>query len=349
MSHNHLNIGVIGCGHWGPNHVRVFSQLKGCTVAAIADSDERRLAALRERFPGLRASRDYRTVLADPSLHAVVVATPTSLHGSIAADALRMNKHVLCEKPLCLNPNEGQFLVSLAKRKDLILMVGHVFLFNPGIEKLKELMDCDEVGDVRYLSAIRTNLGPVRNDVNAVYDLAAHDIAVFNWLLGAEPVEVKAMGAAFIRPGIEDVAIITMKYPNSVLASIQCSWLDPKKVRQMTIVGSKRMITWDDLALSNPVAIYEKTVEARREITDYGEFLRVSMLDGDVRLPKVRTDEPLRIQAEAFLKAIRSGRLEKSDGGFAVGVVRALTNIALELTEQAKPVERFEKWQKEFC
>src|SRR5262249_449256 len=162
--------------------------------------------------------------------------------------------------------------------------------------------------------AIRTNLGPVRSDVNAVYDLASHDIAVFNWLLNAEPVEVRSMAAAFLQPGIEDVAIVTMKYPGNVLASIQCSWLDPKKVRQMAIVGSKRMITWDDLALANPVAVYEKTVETNKEVTDYGEFLRLSMFDGDVRLPKVKTEEPLKAQAEAFLTAIRRGRLEKSDG-----------------------------------
>ena len=201
-------------------------------------------------------------------------------------------------------------------------MVGHTFLFNPGIKKLKELIDSGEIGAVRSLSAVRTNLGPVRSDVNAAWDLASHDIAIFNWLLGTGPLELQAMGAAFLQPGIEDVVNITMRYSGNVLASVQCSWLDPKKVRQMTIVGSKRMMTWDDLDLANPVAIYEKTVETNSEVTGYGEFLRLSMLDGDVRLPKVEADEPLRAQDSAFVRAIRDGTRPPSDGAFGVGVIR---------------------------
>jgi predicted dehydrogenase len=333
MKSDQLGIGVIGCGHWGPNQIRVFSQLKGCSVVAVSDSDEKRLAAVCERFPQLRPFIDYRTMLRDGGVDAIIVAAPTSLHRLIAEDALRMSKHVLCEKPLCLDPADGEALVALAKRKNLILMVGHVFLFNPGIAKVKELIDADEIGEPRYVSAIRTNLGPVRSDVNAVYDLASHDIAIFNWLLEAEPLEVRAMGAAFIQPGIEDVAIITMKYPGNVLASIQCSWLDPKKVRQITVVGSKRMITWDDLALSNPVAIYEKSVESNAEATDYGQFLRLSMLDGDVRLPKVEVEEPLKAQAAAFLRAVREGTAPRSDGAFATGVVNVLSQVQQALND----------------
>jgi len=323
----HIRMGVIGCGHWGPNHLRVFSQIKDCAVAAMADTDERRLADIRRNHPQVRPFAGHRELLREAGVDAVVVVTPTKTHFGIVRDALNAGKHVLCEKPLCLEPAEGEELVALAREKKLVLMVGHIFLFNPGLLKVKELMEAGEIGSVRYLSATRTNLGPVRGDVNAAYDLASHDIAVFNWLLGAEPVEVRATGAAFLQPGIEDVVVAALKYPGNILGAIQVSWLDPKKVRQMTIVGGKRMITWDDLALSNPVAIYEKTVETNREISDYGEFLRVSMIDGDVRLPKVRAEEPLKAQNSAFLRAVRDGQTPKSDGVFAVGVVRALKKL----------------------
>jgi predicted dehydrogenase len=326
-----LRIGVIGCGHWGPNHIRTFSMMKDCTVTAIADANAKRLASVCEMFPHVRGFADHTSLLRDGGVNAVIVVTPTKTHFAVVTDALNAGKHVLCEKPLCIDSAEGEQLVALAKGKGLVLMVGHIFLFNPGILKVKELVDKGEVGDVRSLSASRTNLGPVRSDVNAAWDLASHDIAVFNWLLGAEPIEVQAMGAAFLQPGIEDVVNITLKYPGHVLASIQCSWLDPKKVRQMTLVGSKKMITWDDLALSNPVAIFEKTVATNKEVTDYGEFLRLSMLDGDVHLPKVQAGEPLKVQDAAFVRAVREGQAKISDGTFALGVVRVLEKVQAAL------------------
>ena len=322
-----LRIGVIGCGHWGPNHIRVFSQMKDCNVVAIADASEQRLAAVCDMFPHVQGFGDHHALLRDGGVDAIVVVTPTKTHFAVVRDALNAGKHVLCEKPLCTDAGEGEQLVALAKARSHVLMVGHIFLFNPGLLKVKQLVDAGEVGSVRSLSAVRTNLGPVRSDVNAAWDLASHDIAVFNWLLGAEPVAVSAMGAAFLQPGVEDVAVITLKYPGNVLASIHCSWLDPKKVRQLTLVGSKRMITWDDLALSNPVAIYEKAVATKIESSDYGEFLRISMLDGDVHLPKVNADEPLRAQDGAFLRAVREGKTPRSDGAFGLGVVRVLNRI----------------------
>jgi predicted dehydrogenase len=331
MPSSPLKIGVIGCGHWGPNHIRVFSSFKDCAVIALADTSEKRLATGLDMFPHVRGFADHRALLRDGGVDAVVIVTPTKTHFEVVTDALNAGKHVLCEKPLCLDAAEGQQLVALAKSKGLVLMVGHIFLFNAGILKVKEWIDSGEIGEVRSLSASRTNLGPVRSDVNAAWDLASHDIAVFNWLLNAEPIEVQAMGASFLQPGIEDVVNINLKYPRNVLATIQCSWLDPKKVRQMTIVGSKRMVTWDDLALSNPVAVYEKTVETNREVTDYGEFLRLSMLDGDVRLPKVQPSEPLKTQDAAFVKAVQSGGAVLSDGNFAVSVVKVLQQVQAQM------------------
>ena len=202
---------------------------------------------------------------------------------------------------------------------------------SPAIEKLKELVDSGELGALYYLSAFRTNLGPIRSDANAAYDLAAHDISIFNWLLGAEPEQVLATGASFLQPDVEDVVFISLRYPNGVLASIQASWLDPKKVRQITVVGSQRMATWDDLQLTSPIAIFDKGAVAQPESGDFGEFLRLSMWDGDIRLPKVRSDEPLKRQAKSFLDAIEHGTVQRSDGAFAVGVVRALEAIAASI------------------
>jgi predicted dehydrogenase len=328
---NPIQIGVIGCGYWGPNHVRVFSQLKECRVVGMADSKPDRVTSVIERFPHLHGYLDYRDLLRQPDLDAVVVATPTRSHAAVVETALKAGKHVLCEKPLCVEPAEGDALVSLARSRGLMLMVGHVFLFNAGIVKVKQLIDAGEIGEVRYLAGVRTNLGPVRSDVNAAFDLASHDIATFNWLLDAEPIEVRAMGAAFVQPGIEDVVVITLKYPANVLASIQCSWLDPRKVRLMTVVGSQKMITWDDLALANPVAIYEKSVTAEPEVTDYAEFLKLSIVDGDVRLPRVTAEEPLKAQALSFLRFIAQGRVDRAGGEFGVGVVRVLKKIEQSL------------------
>jgi len=331
-----IRIGVIGLGHWGPNHVRIFSSLPESRVVAVADTDQTRRERIAASTPGVQTLARADTLVALPEVDAVVVATPTSTHYAVVKAALEAGKHVLCEKPLCTSSAEGEELAALARAKNRVLMVGHIFLFNSSLQKVKELMDAGEIGDIRYISATRTNLGPVRNDINAAWDLASHDIAVFNWLLGSEPVEVQAMGASFLQPGIEDVVNINMKYPGNVLTSIQCSWLDPKKVRQMTIVGSKRMITWDDLSLSNPVAIYEKTVQTNMEIGDYGEFLRLSMLDGDVHLPRIHATEPLKVQASAFIKAVQTGDIPHSDSKCGVAVVRTLEKIDASLNSRAK-------------
>lgn len=329
-----IKIGIIGCGHWGPNHLRVFSQISESRPVAIADADARRLGVVQAMFPSLQGYTDYRKLLENKDIDAVVIATPTATHFTIVCDALNAGKHVLCEKPLCTCSKQGEELTVLAEEKGLVLMVGHVFLFNSGILKIKELVMTGEVGEIRSLSAVRTNLGPIRSDVNAAWDLASHDIAIFNWILGAVPTEVQAMGAAFLQRGVEDVVNISLRYPCDVLASIQCSWLDPKKVRQITLVGSKKMITWNDLALSNPVAIYEKGVQKNIEINDYGEFLKLSMVDGDVHLPKVKATEPLKTQNETFVYAIRKGEKTYSDGKNATNVVAILEKIQKQLNNE---------------
>jgi predicted dehydrogenase len=332
-------IGVIGCGHWGPNHIRNFNSLPNCWVEAVADLDEGRLRYVSEAFPGVRRERDHRRLLSDPAIDAVVVATPVSTHYEMVREAILAGKHVLCEKPLCKNEEQARELVDLAHEKDRCLMVGHVFLFNPGIAKLKELVDSGELGNLQYLAATRTNLGIFQKDANVAYDLATHDISIFNWLLDDEPEVVSATGASFVRSGIEDVVFISMKYPGNVLANIHVSWIDPKKVRQITAVGSRQMVTWDDLELTSPIAIYDKGANAIQDHSDFGEFLRLSTWDRDIRLPKVRFDEPLKLQATEFLRYLENGRVERSEGEFGLEVTRVLEAVAASMELGGSPVE----------
>jgi len=338
-----IELAVIGCGHWGPNHIRVFNSLPDSRLGATVDIDAKRLRSVREMYPELRYERDYRRILEDPSLDAVVVATPVSSHYKIVRESILAGKHVLCEKPLCENSKQAEELGSLALAKGRILMVGHVFLFNPGIMKLKELVDIGELGELQYLSASRANLGAFCNDINVAYDLATHDISIFNWLLAGEPEVVSATGASFVRSDIEDVAFISMKYPGNVLANIHVSWLDPKKVRQITVVGRRQMATWDDLQPTSPIAIYDKGAMTVRDYGDYGEYLRLSTWEGDIRLPRVRPDEPLKLQAVQFLEWLRDGHVQNGHAGhcgseFTLGIIRVLEAVDASMKKGGTPV-----------
>ncbi len=329
---------MIGCGRWGPNHIRNFSSLPGARVVAAVDPSPEQRARARGIVQGLAVFSDARQVLRDPSVDAVVIATPTATHYALVKAALQAGKHVLCEKPLCENARQARELAALAKKRKLILMVGHVFLFNGGIVKLKELVDAGELGKLHYLSAVRTNLGPIRSDVNAAYDLAAHDISVFNWLLGKPPRRVSATGGAYLQKGVEDVSFLTLEYPGGVLANVHASWLNPKKVRQAIVVGSKKMASWDDLELSMPVTVYDKGAKPAQTYPDYGTFLRLSLWEGDVHQPKISLEEPLKAQDGAFLKAVLGGKLDRSGGDFAVGVVAALEAAAKSMRSGGRPV-----------
>ncbi len=333
-----LRIGLIGYGYWGPNQVRAFSAVDGCVVTQVADASKERLASLNLEHPEIETTTDADELLSADDVDAVVVATPTTTHHAIVRQALLSGKHVLCEKPLCCYEAEADELVEIADSQQLILMVGNVFLFNAGIQKLKDLVVDGELGTIHYVSSIRTNLGPIRSDVNATYDLAAHDVAIFNWLFDAEPEVVSATGGAFVQKSVDDVVFITLIYPGGQIANIHASWLNPKKVRQITLVGNRRMVTWDDLDLSTPVAIFDRGVNINPEPHDYGEFLRISMWDGDVRLPKIDMTEPLRAQCSHFLRAVATGTIDRSDGRFSRGVVRVLQAANESIQNKGVPV-----------
>jgi predicted dehydrogenase len=332
-----INVGVIGCGHWGPNHVRVFSQLPDSRVVAVADPDRGRLEAMGELYPNISLFPDYRELLKDSAVDAVVVAVPTRLHPEIVLAALEANKHVLCEKPLCIHVDEAAKLVALARSRSLLLMTGHVFLFNPGIVKLKELVDRGDHGKTNYLRAMRTNLGPVRRDVNSVFDLATHDISIFNFVLGSKPESVTAVGGHYLQENIEDIAFICLRYPGNILAHILVSWLDPKRLREIVVVGDKKMLVWDELASPGPVYIYDKTMVRHENYSDYGQF-QLMAREGDIIIPKVRLEEPLKLQNRFFLDCVRNNHMPMNDGEFAIEVVRVLEAIAQSMKNGGAPV-----------
>jgi len=332
-------IGVIGCGAWGPNHVRNFSALPNAEVVGAADLQADRLARVKAIVPGVATFTDAAEMMATAAPDAVVVSTPTLTHFAVVRQALLAGKHVLCEKPLCPTAEEADALVALADERGVRLMVGHVFMFNPGILKLKELVRNGDLGSrIYYLFARRTNLGPFRQDVNAVLDLASHDVSIYNFLLDALPTQVSAVGQAFLQPGIQDVAMITLTYPGGVIGSIHVSWLDPKKIREITVVGDRRMAIWDDLATLGPVMVFDKGVTKKpREYADFGEFQLLTR-EGDVTVPRVPPEEPLRMQARAFIEALEAPERIRSDGRVGADVVRVLAAINESMAKGGAPV-----------
>lgn len=321
-----IRIGVVGFGEWGPNHVRNFSSLPEARVLAIADARLERLNAAHQQFKGIRTFSTHREMLKSVPLDALVVATPTSTHAEIVRDGLEAELHVLCEKPLCSTVEEAESLIRLAEERDRLLMVGHVFLFNAGIVKLRQLVKENGLGTIHYLTCKRTNLGPIRNDVNAVWDLASHDVSIINFLLDTLPLKVSAAGHAYLQDGLEDVAFVTLTYPQGILAHVHVSWLDPVKVREMTVVGDQKMAIWNDVGPFSPLRIFDKGVMKARHYSDFGQF-QLMAREGDVLIPRIAMEEPLRVQARHFLVGVQRKEECISDGNFALNVIRVLAAI----------------------
>ena len=333
-----FRIAVIGCGYWGPNHVRVFEELLGPGTVVACEPDDAQRDRFARRFPYVPIHASAAEVLARPDVRAVVIATPAVTHFALVGMALDAGKHVLCEKPFTQTVAEAEALEARAAAEGLVLMVGHVFLFNAGLQYVRRVCMDGMLGTLQYAIATRTNLGPVRTDVDVCADLASHDIAVLNWIAGSLPETVSAVGASYVVPGHADAAFVTLSYPGGFTGSVQASWLHPEKVRRLTIVGSERMLMWDDLNLEFPVTVYDKHVEAHAQVATYGEFLRVSTHTGEVRHPYVPSHEPLKAQALAFLEGIQSGKAVASDARSGVGVMRVVAAIDRSIAGNGQPV-----------
>lgn len=309
-----LNIGVVGLGRWGPNHVRNFDALKNCAVTAVVDPVEANRSRIASAYGDIDCLTAHEDLLSRDDVDAVIVATPTETHYKIVKDALEAGKHVLCEKPLTSASEHAWELVELAKAKGVQLIVGHVFLFNPGIAYLGQAVRQSTAGPVYYMSSVRTNLGPFRADVNAAWDLASHDIYIFNSILGQRPVSVSAVGGSYLRQPVEDIVFLTLQYPDGVLGHVHVSWLDPKKVRKITIVAEKQMITWDEFGTPGPITIYDRSVVRDPQYDTFGEFQLLTR-EGDAVMPRIQLAEPLAAQARVFAERCSSG----SDTGDGAG------------------------------
>jgi predicted dehydrogenase len=319
-----LKVGVAGLGHWGPNLARNFAEL--AELAWLCDRDEKRLGPFSARYPDTRVTARFEDLLDDPELDAVVIATPAVTHFELTRASLLAGKHVFVEKPLALSATLGEQLVALAEERGLVLMPGHLLLYHPGVAKLKDLIDSEDLGRLLYVYGNRQNLGQIRRDENALWSLGAHDLSVILHLVGEEPAEAWARGESFLTPGVEDVVFCFLRFPSGIVAHMHLSWLDPHKIRQMTVVGDRKMAVFDDMQLERKVTIYDKGPEQRPDT--YGEWLTRT---GDTSSPHIPSEEPLRLECDHFLALARGegDRFEAARAGLAV--VRALEQLQASL------------------
>jgi predicted dehydrogenase len=317
-------VGHAGLGGWGKNVVRVAGEL--AELAAICDTDERRLADFASRLPGVRATTSFDEMLADDTIDAVLVATPVPTHFELARRALQAGKHVFVEKPPAMRGQEMEELVGLAQASGRVLMPGHLLLYHPGVRMLKELVDTGDLGDVLCVYGNRQNLGTIRSHENALWSLGVHDLSVILWLLGEEPSEVVAHGSAFLQAGVEDVVFCFLRFPSGKVAHMHLSWLDPHKMRKMTVVGREKMAVFDDMELERKVTVYDKAPWEPAET--YGEWRTRT---GDIFSPKVSTDEPLRLELEHFVRLVQEGPGDHREALDGLMVVRTLDRLTESL------------------
>jgi len=329
-----VRIGVAGLGYWGPNLARNFAAIPGVELAWCCDASEAVRARLAPSFPRTRFTPDLEDLLADDRLDAVVLATPVPSHAALAERVLEAGKHCFVEKPLAQSVEDAERVVAAAERAARVLMVGHLLEYHPGVAKLKEIATSGELGDIHYIYSNRLNLGKLRADENALWSLGAHDVSVVLFLAdGEEPSEIEAHGESYMRPGIEDVVFGYLRFPSGRAAHLHLSWLDPHKERRFTIVGSKRMATFDDMELERKVTVYDKGFD--EEAGSYGEYITRS---GDIWSPRIANREPLRIECEHFVECVRTGAAPVSDGASGLRVVRVLEGLQRRLDASRRTV-----------
>ena len=334
-----VRIAVVGAGHWGPNLIRNFDNPPFSRVRYVVDRDAGRLAQVRTRFPSVETAETVDRALADPDVDAFVIATPTSTHHALVKAALEAGKHVLVEKPITTRGAEADELTRLAADKGRVLLVGHVFLFNQAVRKVRESIVAGDLGRVYYISMVRTNLGPIRMDVSASWDLMSHDISIANYWLGALPESASAIGGTWINPGIEDAVFTTLRYPGDVLVNVHASWLNPRKARDVTVAGSKRMLSFDDMNLLEPVRIYDKQVTDKTttpSFVDSFASFRASVREGDITIPRLSGGEPLKTECDHFLECITKGGAPLVGGKEAGAVVKTLEAIDRSMRDHGR-------------
>jgi predicted dehydrogenase len=316
-------MGVIGCGYWGPNLIRNFNQLNDTDVVVCSDLSESRLAHMKNLYPHLRTTKDYQEILRDPAIDAVAIATPPRTHFEIALEAFEAGKHVFVEKPLATSSEDCVALIEASQKHGLKLMVGHTFVYTAAVNKIKELIQAGELGDIYYINTTRVNLGIYQDDINVVWDLAPHDVSILNYILDSQPHEVSAVGHSYIRGSMEDVAFLNFRYPDSVMAHVHVSWLNPNKLRTTTVVGSKKMLVYDDVSSLEKIRIYDKGVTVQPHYDTFGEF-QLSYRFGDIFIPKLDDSEPLKNACQHFVDCINQDLSPRSGGQHGLDVVKVI-------------------------
>jgi predicted dehydrogenase len=330
MSEKAVRVGVVGLGYWGPNLARNLAAIEGCEVSWLCDASQEARGKLERAFPDARSTEVIGDLLDDPELDAVVLATPVPTHAELAVAVAEAGKHCFVEKPLATTAADAERAVAAAASAGKTLMVGHLLEYHPAVARLKELIDGEELGDLYYIYGNRLNLGKLRADENALWSLGAHDVSVALHLIGEEPEECLAHGASYLREGVQDVVFCYLRFPSGIVAHLHLSWLDPHKERRLTVVGARRMATFDDMQIEGKLTIYDKGFD--EDTRSWGEYIARS---GDTFSPRIPNLEPLRIECEHFIHCVRTGDTPRSDGRSGLRVVRVLERLQQSLDGHA--------------
>lgn len=331
-----VTVGVAGIGGWGKNLARNFDELPEADLRYVCDLDPGRLAQARRQYPAARATPEFEALLEDPELEAVVIATTAPTHYSLCKAALEAGKDVCVEKPFVLRSSEAEDLVRIARDRDRILMVGHLLEYHPVVERLRQMIAENELGQIYYIYSQRLNLGTVRHDENALWNFAPHDISSIIYMLGRKPTDVSARGQSYLRRGIEDVVFMTMNFGDEVMANVHVSWLDPHKTRSITLVGSQKMAVFDDGKTTEKLRVYDKGAQVSTDYNTFAEY--VGLRFGDITLPYIKAAEPLRLECLHFLDCVHRRAQPRSDGWDGFTVVRVLEAAELSLERRGEPV-----------
>jgi len=333
-----VNTAVIGCGYWGPNLVRNFFSLSDCDVKSVCDIDTKRLDHIKSLYPRIHTSKEYTGIINDPDIEAIAIATPVRFHYEMAKLSLENRKHTFIEKPMASSVAECKDLIEIAKKNKLILMVGHTFIYSTPIQKIKQIFDSGELGKIQYISCKRLNLGLFQKDINVAWDLAPHDISIILHLMGDMPESINCQGKAHVNPSIEDVTCMTLNFRDNGLAIIQSSWLDPNKVREITFVGTKKMLVYDDIEPNEKIRIYDKSVDIPPHYDTFAEF-QYSYHYGDMHCPYMKLTEPLRVECQHFIDCIKNKSTPLSNGEEGLKVVQVLEYASESLNKNGANVK----------
>src|SRR5690349_21201651 len=333
-----IRVGVVGCGYWGPNLVRNFKSLADCHLEMMCDVSEQRLKHLRSLYPDVKGEREFDHLLNGAGLDAIVIATAVRLHYTMAKASLLAGKHTFIEKPMATSSRECEELVRIAQEKGLVLMVGHTFLYSPVVKKIKEMVDSGDLGEIRYIAARRLNLGLYQKDINVAWDLAPHDISIILHIMEELPQSVNCRGVAHMTPGVEDVTSMCLSFRKNRSAIIHNSWLDPRKIREMTIVGSRRMLVYDDVAQLEKLRVFDARVERPPHYDTFAEF-QYAYHYGDMYVPYIKQEEPLKAECQHFVDCIRNGSTPMTSGTQGLELVRILEASSASLKQSGAAVD----------